>query len=212
MQDREAMDIFGNLRLCFTLLHRSGERRRHCHGGFRGRGRVLAFLREHPGVSQREVAESLGIRPPSASELLERLAAEELVERRVNETDRRSLQVFLTEKGAKLADHVGRNRQREAAEWLEGFSEAERVQFAHLLEKLAVSLKKRTAFAGVEEGEEPDHGDACGCGGHGGADHGGCCAHAAGEEREQDRPEGHRHRHGCGCGGMRGKRRGGKAI
>ena len=207
MQDREAMDIFGNLRLCFTLLHRGGERRRHCHGGFRGRGRMLAFLREHPGISQREMAESLGIRPPSASELLERLAAGGLVERRVNEADRRSLQVFLTEKGAKLADHVGRKRQREAAELLEGFSEAERAQLARLLEKLAVSLKKQTAFAGGDEEGEPGHGGACGCGGHGG-----CFSHAAGEEREADGPEGNRRRHGCGCGGMRGKRRGNMAI
>lgn len=147
------------------------------------------------------------IRPPSASELLERLAAGGLVERRVNEADRRSLQVFLTEKGAKLADHVGRNRQREAAELLEGFSEAERAQLARLLEKLAVSLKKQTAFAGGDEEGEPGHGGACGCGGHGG-----CFSHAAGEEREADGPEGNRRRHGCGCGGMRGKRRGNMAI
>ena len=98
------MSIFGNLRVCSTLLHRSGGGQWHCRGGFHGRGRVLALLREHDGIGQGELAELLGIRAPSASELIERLAAEELVEKRVNEADRRSVKVFLTEKGGKLAD------------------------------------------------------------------------------------------------------------
>ena len=98
MQD-EAMSIFGNLRVCSTLLHRGGGGQRHCRGGFHGRGRVLALLREHDGIGQGELAELLGIRAPSASELIERLAAEELVEKRVNEADRRSVKVFLDGKG-----------------------------------------------------------------------------------------------------------------
>lgn len=192
MQD-EAMSIFGNLRVCSTLLHRGGGGQRHCRGGFHGRGRVLALLREHDGIGQGELAELLGIRAPSASELIERLAAEELVEKRVNEADRRSVKVFLTEKGGKLADFVGRNRRQEAGELLEGFSGEEKMQLARLLEKLALAMKERTGAAGGEGGFAHGHFHGGGCcgGGHGhGAGHGhghchatgGCHAHAGQDE------------------------------
>ena len=78
-------------------------------------------MREHDGIGQGELAELLGIRAPSASELIERLAAEELVEKRVNEADRRSVKVFLTEKGGKLADFVGRNVVRKPGSCWKGF-------------------------------------------------------------------------------------------
>ena len=198
MKENGMMDIFGNLRLCFNLLHRGGERQRHCRGGFRGRGRVLAFLREHDGISQREMAESLGIRAPSVSELLERLVDEGLVERRVNEADRRFLKVFLTEKGAKMADQVGHNRRQEADGLLEAFSGEERRQFAALLEKLVVALQERTALPDGD-GElvhGHGHGGHCGCGGHGGHARGGCHCHADSGEAGRDGPEENGF---CGC-------------
>ena len=175
MQDDALMAIFGNVRLCSRLLDRGDGRQRHCRGGFRGRRRLLALLREHEGISQRELADRLGIRAPSASELIERLAADGLVEKRLNVADRRVWQVFLTEKGMRLADVVGRNRRMEADALLAAFSPEERAQLAALLEKLAVSLAGglEGVPAGVPEGVVAGHGDGC-CGhGHGG----GCCGH-----------------------------------
>lgn len=175
------MAIFGNVRLCSRLLERGDGRQRHCRGGFRGRGRLLALLREHEGISQRELADRLGIRAPSASELIERLAADGLVEKRLNAADRRVWQVFLTEKGVRLADVVGRNRREEADALLAAFSPDERVQLAVLLEKLAVSLA--SGLEGVSAGV-PDVSAASfaggGCCGHGHGGHGDCGGHGHG--------------------------------
>ena len=146
MQDDALMAIFGNVRLCSRLLDRGDGRQRHCRGGFRGRGRLLALLREHDGISQRELADRLGIRAPSASELIERLAADGLVEKRLNVADRRVWQVFLTEKGMRLADVVGRNRREEADALLAAFSPEERAQLAALLYREALKKAKTVFF------------------------------------------------------------------
>lgn len=185
------MAIFGNVRLCSRLLERGDGRQRHCRGGFRGRGRLLTLLREHEGINQRELADRLGIRAPSASELIERLVADGLVEKRLNAADRRVWQLFLTEKGARLADVVGRNRREEADALLAVFSPDERVQLAALLEKLALSLAQERdgASDGVDDGVVAGFGaGCCGHGFGGGVCHGGeadaaaegvggCCGH-----------------------------------
>ncbi len=66
---------------------------------FIGKFRCLQQLTETDGVSQRALADALRIRPASLSELLARLEQKGLVERRASETDRRSLRVFLTDRG-----------------------------------------------------------------------------------------------------------------
>lgn len=69
-----------------------------------GQGRVLKLLRLKPEMSQREMAEILGIRPQSLGETLSKLEAAGYVEREPMENDRRSLVVRLTESGAQAAE------------------------------------------------------------------------------------------------------------
>ena len=211
------MAIFGNVRLCSRLLERGDGRQRHCRGGFRGRGRLLTLLREHEGISQRELADRLGIRAPSASELIERLVADGLVEKRLNAADRRVWQLFLTEKGTRLADVVGRNRREEADALLAVFSPDERVQLAALLEKLALSLARGRdgASDGVADGVVAGFGaGCCGHGFGGGVCHegeadaaaegvGGCCGHG-GHGGHGDAGFGHGGHCGHGRGGCGG--------
>ena len=166
---------------------------------------VICSTDEYHYQAWKALADRLGIRAPSASELIERLAADGLVEKRLNVADRRVWQVFLTEKGVRLADVVGRNRREEADALLAAFSPEERAQLAALLEKLAVSLAGglEGVPAGVPDGVVAGHGDGCcghghgggcrhgagadvaagvggGCCGHGGQGHGGCCGHGHG--------------------------------
>ena len=68
----------------------------------RGQGRILTALKKMSGVNQRELAFILDIRPQSLGELLQKLEQNCYITRKIDENDKRSLIVELTEKGKNL--------------------------------------------------------------------------------------------------------------
>jgi DNA-binding MarR family transcriptional regulator len=63
---------------------------------------TLLCLEVEPGVDQRRLAEAMGIDPTHASLIVERLHANGLIERRINDADRRARALYLTPKGRAL--------------------------------------------------------------------------------------------------------------
>ncbi len=114
---------------------------------------VLSLLRDHDGITQSELAGVVHLSPPRVSNILRSLEESGAVRRRPDETDRRIARVFLTAEGrrreeehrAVLGDVVGRT--------IGALSEADRVELARLLRKLA----ERTREV-LEEEEMPGGG------------------------------------------------------
>jgi DNA-binding MarR family transcriptional regulator len=76
--------------------------------------RLLLFVRRHSGTDLSAVADHMGTTLPSASQLMSRLVAAGMLARTVHPTERRHLQLTLTEAGASaLAECDARTR-----EWL----------------------------------------------------------------------------------------------
>ena len=73
-------------RLHRLLMHGLHERRGCARTAYSGQGRVLKLLRIKPEISQREMAEILGIRPQSLGETLNRLMRLSQVNRRASIT------------------------------------------------------------------------------------------------------------------------------
>lgn len=65
----------------------------------RGRGRVLALLKQKDGVSTKDMATIMGIRVSSLNEVLGKMEKEGYVERTPSPDDRRVMLVWLTDKG-----------------------------------------------------------------------------------------------------------------
>lgn len=65
----------------------------------RGRGRVLALLKQKDGVSTKEMATVMGIRVSSLNEVLGKMEKDGYVERSASPDDRRVMLVWLTDKG-----------------------------------------------------------------------------------------------------------------
>ncbi len=65
----------------------------------RGRGRVLALLKQKDGVSTKEMATVMGIRVSSLNEVLSKMEKDGFVERSASPDDRRVMLVWLTDKG-----------------------------------------------------------------------------------------------------------------
>ena len=63
---------------------------------------VVVFIDDVPGIDQHRLSEAMGIDRNNVSVILENLEAQGLVERRINGSDRRARELFLTAKGRHL--------------------------------------------------------------------------------------------------------------
>lgn len=190
MDASNAEKIFHQLHHCMNLMHRSpcgghgrsqGHRNGHAHarGEHRGQGRIMALLRERDGIGQRELAELLHVRPPSLSELLDKLESSGMIERRQSESDRRMSHVFLTAVGREMASQFEAAREERLDMLLAGLTESEQEILSQLLEKFVNGLQAQFG-AGLGRGRggrgqgNHEHGPRV-CGhGHGGEDHHEC--------------------------------------
>lgn len=114
---------------------------RKCH--HRGQNRVLTMVSMQEGISQKDLAFLLGIRPQTLGEMLRKLEERELVERRKSEADGRVVEVSLTEAGRTRAAEIAERRKIVAADMFAVLSEEEKGQLAAILDKLSAEFEKR---------------------------------------------------------------------
>jgi DNA-binding MarR family transcriptional regulator len=87
-----------------TLLHLNRRLRKELGplGITGGQASLLWSIRTKPGVGVRELAEGEGVSPPAMSAYVDRLEAAGLVVRRRSESDRRRVELALTEAGVRV--------------------------------------------------------------------------------------------------------------
>jgi DNA-binding MarR family transcriptional regulator len=87
-----------------TLLHLNRRLRRELGplGITGGQASLLWAIRSKPGVGVRELAEGEGVSPPAMTAYVHRLEAAGLVARRRSESDRRRVELALTEAGVRV--------------------------------------------------------------------------------------------------------------
>jgi len=76
------------------------------HGITLGQSFILFDLLEYEGKSVKEIAGNIQVDSPAVTGFIDRMSREGLVERREAPEDRRSFQIFLTDKGRLLAEKV----------------------------------------------------------------------------------------------------------
>ena len=101
-----------------------------------GRRRVLVMLKEHNGLPQNELTRKIGIQPGTVSEVLGRMEASGLIVRVPSEIDRRTADVYLTEKGKICAEEAAAQREAKHKEMFKCLSEEEKNTLYSLLEKV----------------------------------------------------------------------------
>ena len=113
---------------------------------YEGRGsqkRILIILHEVGKITQRALTERLGIQPGSASEVIAKLESAELITRTPSESDRRTADIQLTDKGKELASQAVNQRRRRHEEMFSCLSEDEKTELLTLLEKINTDWEQR---------------------------------------------------------------------
>ena len=143
-----------------------------------GQKRILFLLNEQGTLTQRELTEQLGVRPGSASEILSKLENAGLIARTQNESDRRTVDVSLTEAGAAAAAESAETRGRHSEEMFACLTGEEQLALLSLLEKIHADWESRYPGRRGPHGHHGHHGPHgdCGCGGPHGprGPHSGC--------------------------------------
>lgn len=74
------------------------------HGITAAQSFVIFDVMDHQGTSVKDIAARIQLDSPAVTGLIDRLVKEDLVERKEDPGDRRSLKIFLTAKGQNLAE------------------------------------------------------------------------------------------------------------
>lgn len=123
---------------------------------YEGKGsqkRILIILDEiGSSITQRELTERIGIQPGSASEVIAKLESAGYIRRTPNETDRRTVDIALTELGRISASQARQQRVRRHEEMFSCLSEHEKNELLTLLEKVNADWEKR--YQGIGEKHE----------------------------------------------------------
>ena len=104
---------------------------------------LMAYVLEHPGCTQGEIASFLYISAASVATSCKRLEKEGLLERRVDPVNRRKNQLFVTEAGASLTRDKRAMLDRVNERTFEGIDEGDRAVFARVLDKMLDNLGGR---------------------------------------------------------------------
>lgn len=108
-----------------------------------GQPKVLDYLKDHNGSSQKEIARGCHIEAGSLTSILNRIEEKGLVERRMLHGNRRNSYVFLTEKGEELRNLVTESFESIENEAFRGISEADRQQFMKTFSRIYENLTSK---------------------------------------------------------------------
>ncbi|MFN2747436.1 MULTISPECIES: MarR family winged helix-turn-helix transcriptional regulator [Bacillus] len=107
-------------------------------------GKALMFLNENAGKEGKmvsEISQALHVTSPFATQLLNRLNEKGLIDRRMDQGDRRIVRIFLTDKGKKAAKEVKKELNQWFIQLAAYIGEAESKQFAELVHKMSDFLE-----------------------------------------------------------------------
>ena len=94
-----------------------------------GQPKVLDYLKEHDGASQKEIAAGCLIEAGSLTSILNRMEEKDLIERKMLNGNRRTFHIFMTESGKKNQKLVEEAFEKIEKTALNGISEEEQKLF-----------------------------------------------------------------------------------
>ena len=119
-----------DLGLLGIVLHRVMKRAKSKYEEFdlnRSQASILFTLHQRSSMSQKELAESLNMTPPSITSAIRKMEQEGYIRRRQDESDQRVMRLALTEKGAACVENVKRVADEMHELIFQGMSPAHRI-------------------------------------------------------------------------------------
>lgn len=107
--------------------------------------RLLSYLAEQEGLSNAALADRLYVTRPSVSALLERLERGGFLRREIAPNDRRSIRIWLEERGRNAVSHLAEEARRYTAGLMESLSDDELRELTGSLRRFVEAGRARRA-------------------------------------------------------------------
>ena len=105
-----------------------------------GQPKVLDYLKDHDGASQKEIAAGCLIEAGSLTSILNRMEEKGLIERKMLNGNRRTFHIFMTESGKKNQKLVEETVEKIEATALKNISEEEQKVFMEIFHRIYRNL------------------------------------------------------------------------
>lgn len=109
-----------------------------------GQELVLKVLADTDGRTMSQLAQALGVQPPTVTKMVTRLSAQGYVKRKSADTDGRLAQVYLTDSGRELVASVDKAWKRLEREAMSGLDDKDRKKLRKLLRLVEKNLSNST--------------------------------------------------------------------
>ena len=120
-------------------------------GIYPGQIPVLGLVSGRDGLSQREIAKILHIKPPTVNVSIQRLEKAGFLYKKPDEKDQRVTRIYMTEKGKEIKAKALERIHKNEAVMMEGFSEAEQCLLRRFLEQILVNIEKIQPEEAIEK-------------------------------------------------------------
>lgn len=103
---------------------------------------VLGMVYHKEGITPKELAKAIHIKPPTVTVTLQRMEKSGLLYRETDSADLRMNRIYLTEKGRSIVGDMAARLEEDEKILVRGFSEAEVMQLRGYLERIMDNLVK----------------------------------------------------------------------
>ena len=114
-------------------------------------GQMQGLVSGRDGLSQREIAKILHIKPPTVNVSIQRLEKAGFLYKKPDEKDQRVTRIYMTEKGKEIKAKALERIHKNEAVMMEGFSEAEQCLLRRFLEQILVNIEKIQPEEAIEK-------------------------------------------------------------
>ncbi|MGB9857472.1 MAG: MarR family winged helix-turn-helix transcriptional regulator [Dictyoglomaceae bacterium] len=108
---------------------------------YRGQAPMLLLLSERDGLTQKEIAEKMKIKPSTVAIMIRRMKKRDLIITKRDEEDKRFSRVYLTDEGRKFICKLKKTYKQLEEECFGNFTEEERETLKNYLERIRDNLR-----------------------------------------------------------------------
>ena len=108
-----------------------------------GQPKILDYLREHNGSIQKDISTACNIEQASLTSVLNGMEKKGLIVRKMQDGNRRSLYVYMTEKGSELARRIASEFEKIESSAMEDFSDKDKETLITLLSKMYKNIDSK---------------------------------------------------------------------
>jgi len=159
MQNQNVIQLYNTLNRLSRQMHRFSHRAEHKRSLFFGQSKLLQLIAKNEGIIQRDLAEQMDMRPSSMTEALGRLEQLNLILRKRDEEDQRSMHIYLTNKGKEIVEDAVRSEE----EFMKKFTDIvfKEISEEEIEKMLAITSKLCKSLDTLDLKESKDRDEEC---------------------------------------------------